>query len=71
MESFMERSFRLELTEEEIHALEIIISCIDSGKLANTNSLALSLHKIKLSNIFLTLEKIQEFIKMHIKRDDE
>jgi len=71
MGSFMERSFQLNLNEQEIHALEVILSCVDPLKLVNTNSLTLSLHHLKLSNIFITLEKIQEFIKDNIKREDE
>ncbi|MDH5682200.1 MAG: hypothetical protein OEZ36_11470 [Spirochaetota bacterium] len=67
----MEKTYRLSLTEDEIHALEVILSCVDATKLVSTNTMALSLHRLKFSDIFLTLEKIQSFIKEHIKREDE
>ncbi|MDH4127760.1 MAG: hypothetical protein OEV44_03330 [Spirochaetota bacterium] len=67
----MKTTFNLDFNENEVHALEIILSCVDSTKLANTNSLALSLHHLKLSDIFLTLEKLQDYIKKNIKREDE
>lgn len=71
MEDIMERDYNLRLTEDELHALEVILSCINSEKLVNTNALTLSLHHLKLSDIFLTLEKLQDFIAENIKRDGE
>ncbi len=71
MESFKERSYKLLLTEKEVHALEVILSSIDASKLVTDNRLALSMHSLKYSDIFLTIEKIQDFIKEHIKREDE
>ncbi len=71
MERFKEKSFKLLLSEKEVHALEVILSSIDTAKLVNNNSLALSTHSLKYSDIFLTVEKIQDFIKDHIKREDE
>ena len=67
----MENQFQIKLSESELHALEIIIGCIDITKIVNTNTLALSLHHLKLSDIFLTVEKLQEFVKESIKREDE
>lgn len=71
MEGIMDREYHLSLTEDELHALEVILSCVDSGKLVDTNALALSLHHLKLSDIFLTIEKLQDFISDNIKRDGE
>ncbi|HEO65034.1 MAG TPA: hypothetical protein ENI73_04090 [Spirochaetes bacterium] len=71
MESFKEKSYKLLLNEKEVHALEVILSSMDASKLVTDNKLALSMHNLKYSDIFLTVEKIQDFIKKHIKREDE
>lgn len=67
----MTKIHTLAFDEQEIHALEVILSCVDANKLVNTSAMALSLHRLKLSDIFLTIEKMQDYIQTNIKRDDE
>ncbi len=67
----MDKLYNISFTEEELHSLEVILSCVDYTKLVNTNKMALSMHHIKLSNIFLTLEKLKGFIQEKLSIDDE
>ena len=65
------REFNLILSEKELRALEMIISCADETKMASSSKLALSMHKLKISDVFLALEKITDFIQENLKRDGE
>lgn len=67
----MDTKYQLQLDEKELQALEVIMCSVDLNKIVNTNELALSVHQIKLSDLFLTLEKIKDFIHTNLKREDE